>query len=299
VTEYLESIAAFVRVAREGSFSSAAREAGVSPSAVSKRITRLENQLGVALLRRTTRKVALTEVGQEFYDRCSQSLSGIQNAIDLMSRSRANPGGLLRVKVPQAFGRLHIAPEIPEFMRRFPDIQIELVFGPLERGLMEERLDVLVASADPPDINLSVQTLAAIERVTCAAPLYLERAGRPVTVDDLVRHNCLMFTGSDSDEDQWVLHEDKGVRRIRVCGSFRTNDAETIYMAVLAGLGVAHMPTFIVGPALASGQLVPLFRDAGGGRGANMKAYYPPPKNRLPKVTAFVDFLVDLFRARR
>lgn len=299
MTEDLESIAAFVRVVREGSFSAAARKMSVSPSAISKRIARLERDLGIALFNRTTRKLVLSDVGREFYDRCARSLTGIEEAVQLTSRMRGTPSGLLRVKVPQAFGRLHIAPAIPEFMARYPEVELDLTFGWLQSNLMDERIDVLVASTDPPDANIAVKTLASIERVTCGAPSYIARFGRPASVEELAKHNCLMFAGSGSVEDEWVLHEKKGVRRIKVAGTFRTNDAEAIYTAVLGGVGIAHMPTFVVGPSLASGKLVPLFRDAGSPKGATMKVYYPPAKHRLPKVEVFVDFLVSLFKSRR
>lgn len=295
----LESVAAFVRVVREGSFSAAARELGFSPSAVSKRIARLEGRLGIALLSRTTRKIALTDAGQEFFDTCALSLQGIQEAVELVSRFRTTPYGLLRVKVPQAFGRLHIAPSIPEFMACYPDIQLDISFGSHEQDFSDKRIDVLVASADPPNGNLAVRPLTPIERVTCAAPAYLERAGKPSKVSDLDHHNCLLFTGSHSVENEWVIYDDKGVQRQRVSGSFRTNDAEAIYMAVLAGVGIAHMPKFIIEPALASGTLIPLFRDRGGGTGASMKAYYLPAKYRLPKVKVFVDFLTEIIKTRR
>jgi DNA-binding transcriptional LysR family regulator len=299
VTDHIESIAAFVRVAREGSFSAAARKMGVSPSAISKRIARLESDLGVGLFNRTTRKLALSDVGRDFFDRCARSLSIIEEAVELTSSLRGVPSGLLRARVPQAFGRLHIAPALPEFMSRFPEIQLDMAFGRLEGNMMDERIDVLVASSDPPDANLTVKSIAPIERVTCVSPSYIDRFGRPAAVEDLARHNCLMFTGSGSVEDEWVLHEKKGVRRINVSGSYRTNDAEAIYMAVLAGVGIAHMPTYIAGPSLASGKLLSLFRDAGTRGGASMKVYYPPSKHRLPKVQVFLDFLVALFKTHQ
>ena len=291
----LESIAVFVRVVREGSFSAAARELSFSPSAISKRIARLEEGLGVSLLSRTTRKVALTEAGQAFFETCSRGLSAIEEAEETVSRFGREPHGLLRVKVPQAFGRLRIAPSIPDFIARYPRVQVDLLFGPLPGPFMDERIDVLVASAPPPNVNLSVKTLTPLERVTCAAPSYIARHGMPRELTDLARHNCLIFTASDSIENEWVLHDEHGVRHVKVAGNFRTNDAEAIYSAARAGVGVAHMPRFIVDPALASRELVSIFSDRGGGSGAAMRVYYALPKNRLPKVEVFVDFLVRLF----
>lgn len=292
----LTGVAVFVSVVKEGSFSAAARELGLTPSAVSKRIAGLEDGLGVSLLRRTTRMIALTEAGQEFFDICSRSLSAISDAEEMLSRHRSSPHGLLRIKAPQAFGRLHIAPAIPKFMARYPQIRVDLTLGTLAREFIEERIDICVASADPRDSNLTAKTLTPIERVTCAAPSYIERFGRPNSVSDLARHNCLIFSGSDSIENEWVLHEDEGLRRIKVSGNFRTNDAESLYLAVLAGVGLAHMPTFVIGPALASGKLVAIFRDKRKVSGACMSAYYPRAKHRLPKVRAFVDYLAGTFQ---
>lgn len=292
----LDSIAVFVSVVNEGSFSAAARNLGLTPSAVSKRIAGLEDGLGVSLLRRTTRRFALTEAGQEFFECCSRSLSAISDAEEMLSRFRSSPHGLLRIKAPQAFGRLHIAPAIPKFMAKYPQTRVDLTLGTLAREFIEERIDICVASADPRDADLSAKTLTPIERVTCAAPSYIERFGRPNSVNDLARHNCLIFAGSGSIENEWVLHDEGGIRRTKVSGSFRTNDAESLYLALLAGVGLAHMPTFIVGPALASGSLVSIFRDKHEVSGACMKAYFPRAKHRLPKVRAFVDYLVGTFR---
>jgi DNA-binding transcriptional LysR family regulator len=269
----LESIAVFVSVVNQGSFSAAARELSLTPSAVSKRIAGLEDGLGVSLLRRTTRMIALTEAGQEFFECCSRSLSAISDAEETLSRFTSSPHGLLRIKAPQAFGRLHIAPAIPEFMAQYPQIRVDLTLGPLARDFMEEKIDVCVASSNPRDANLVAKTLAPFERVTCAAQSYIERFGRPHSVNDLARHNCLIFAGSDSIENEWVLHGEGGVRRVKVSGNFRTNDAESLYLAVLAGVGLAHMPTFVIGAALASGRLIPIFRDKRNVSSAHMSAY--------------------------
>jgi DNA-binding transcriptional LysR family regulator len=240
--------------------------------------------------------IALTEAGQEFYDICSRSLSAISDAEETLSRYRSSPHGLLRIKAPQAFGRLHIAPAIPAFIARYPQIRIDLTLGSLAREFIEERIDVCVASADPRDANLTAKTLTPIERVTCAAPSYIKQFGRPNSVNDLARHNCLIFGGSDSAENEWVLHGEEGLRRIKVSGNFRTNDAESLCLAVLAGVGLAHMPTFVIGPALASGKLIAIFRDERKPSGARMSAYYPRAKHRLPKVRVFVDYLAGTFQ---
>jgi DNA-binding transcriptional LysR family regulator len=294
----LESIAVFVTVAKSASFSEAARELGFSPSAVSKRIARLEARLGVSLLSRTTRKVQLTEAGEEYFERCSGGLSTIAEADEVIARSGEMPQGMLRVRVPQAFGRLHIAPHIPAFLAKHQQISVDLRFGRLTGDQMEERIDVVIASSDPPNINLAVKKLAPFTRVTCAAPSYLARAGKPASVRDLSNHNCLMFTGSDSLENEWVLRGRGTIQRVRVAGRYRTNDAEAMHSAVLSGLGIAHLPTFLVGPDLSSGRLVPIFRDVNNSQSASMNVYFPPAKSSLPKIRVFVDFLVALFKRK-
>lgn len=294
----LESIAVFVTVAKSGNFSEAARELGVSPSAVSKRIARLETRLGVSLLSRTTRKVELTEAGQEYFERCSDGLTAIAAADDVVARIGEMPQGMLRVRVPQAFGRLHVAPHIPAFLAQHQQISLDLRFGRFSGEHTAERIDVFIASSDPPDVNLAVKKLTRITRVTCAAPSYIARAGKPDSVRDLSNHNCLMFSGSNTVENEWVLRGRGTIQRVRVAGRFRTNDAETMHSAVLSGLGIAHMPTFLVGPDLSSGRLVPIFQDANNSQSASMNVYFPRAKNSLPKIRVFVDFLVALFKGK-
>lgn len=294
----LESIAVFVTVAKSASFSEAARELGFTPSAVSKRVARLEARLGVSLFSRTTRKVQLTEAGEEYFERCSGGLNTIAEAGEVIARFGEMPQGMLRVRVPQAFGRLHIAPHIPAFLAKHQQISVDLRFGRLSGEQMEEGTDVYVASSDPPNVNLAVKVLTRITRVTCAAPSYITRAGKPASVRDLSNHDCLIFSGSDSSGNEWVLRGRGTIQRVRVAGRFRTNDAEAMHLAVLSGLGIAHVPTFLVGPDLSSGKLVPIFRDANNSHSATMKVYFPPAKNSLPKIRVFVDFLVALFKGK-
>ena len=292
----LESIAVFVSAVNKGSFSASARELGLTPSAVSKRISGLEDRLGVSLLRRTTRSISLTEAGQDFYDSCSRSLHIISDAEETLSRYTSLPHGLLRIKAPQAFGRLHIAPAIPAFMAQHPQIRVDLKLGPSARDFADDKIDICVASSSPRDTNLVSRTLAPFARVTCAAPSYIERFGLPNSARELATHNCLIFAGSDSVENEWTMHGEDGFRRIKVSGSFRTDDADSLFIAVLGGVGIGHMPTFVVGPALAAGSLVSIFQDQKGPSGACMRAYFPRAKNRLPKIRAFVDHLVGTFK---
>ena len=273
----LESVAIFVTVAKSGSFSEAARELGVSPSAVSKRIARLEAQLGVSLLRRTTRKIQLTEAGEEYFGRCSGGLATIAEADDVIARFGETPQGMLRVRVPQAFGRLHVAPHIPAFLAQHPQISIDLRFGRLGGEQTEERIDVVIASSDPPDVNLAVKALAQftqshVRRSVLYRARWKARVGSRSLKSQLPDVQWLEYRRG---RGKWVLRGRGTIQRVRVAGRFRTNDAETMHSAVLSGLGIAHMPTFLVGPDLTSGRLVPIFRDANNSQSASANVLFP------------------------
>jgi DNA-binding transcriptional LysR family regulator len=295
----LETIAVFVRVVEEKSFTAAGKALGVGPSAVSKKVARLENQLGVSLLNRTTRKLVLTNAGQELFERCLKVLTEMSEAEEAVQSLRKVPHGLMRVKVPQGFGPLHITPLIPKFLSSYPELKIDLTFGHWDKDAMEEQVDVIIASADPPNHNLASRTLMHFERVTCASPAYIRRNGKPKEHKDLAEHNCLIFADSPSTAPEWVYYTRDGVKRVRVSGNFRTNDSDAVYCAVLGGLGIAHMPAYVVADALVDGRLETIFRDSSsnGRYGAAMKVYYPPAKHRLPKIKAFIDFLVKSLRA--
>lgn len=298
----LDSVFAFVRAVAAGSFSAAARDLGVTPSAISKQVGKLEDRLGVILINRTSRKLTLTDAGSEFYQRCARSLADIEEAQEAVSHFTDAVRGPLRVNVPQGFGRLYVAPLLPEFLLRYPDVQIELLFGQLSKHVFDERIDVLIGSADPPVSSMIVRPLMNIDRVACAAPSYIARHGRPESIKDLADHNCLVITSTDSADHDWVFRTAAGRERVRVAGNFKTNNHEALHLAVLQGVGIAHVPTYIVGPALASGELVAIFEDVASpvDRALNdtMNAYYPQAKNRLLKVKTFVDFLVEKLTPR-
>lgn len=292
-----DSIYAFVRAVKAGTFSAAARELGVTPSAVTKKVAKLEQRLGVLLLQRTTRKFALTRIGREFYETCAEGLAALARAEDDIARARRTARGLLRVSVPQGFGRIHVAPLVPTLLARHPELHIALSFGRGPANFADTTLDIIVGSADPADTDLVVRKIMPFRRVTCATPDYLARHGAPRTRADLAGHNCLIFTDSDSVNDVWVYRKRGATERVRVSGNFQTDNLEAMNFAVMGGLGIAHMPTYIVGPALKSGALVEIFADDELGKSsACMNAYYARAKHRLPTVTAFVSCLAEHFR---
>lgn len=277
----LDDIAVFVQVVTNGGFTAAARTAGCTPSSVSKRVARLEDRLGIALLNQTTRKLALSAAGRAFYESCSTAMTEIDRALDTTKSLRKVRQGLLRVKVPQAYGKMHIAPLIPDFLSRYPHVGLEMVFVNFNQDVIENGIDVIISPADPANSNLTSRVLVPIERVTCAAPKCIERYGMPKSFEDLAAHNCLMFSDSTFPANEWVYHLRDGIERVKVTGNLVTNNGDAIVRAVLASIGIAHIPRFVVEGALTAGHLKIIFQDhvSNSRTRPMMKAYYAPAKH--------------------
>lgn len=298
----LAAVAVFAKVVECNSFTAAAQELRLTPSAVSKRVSRLEEHLGAQLLNRTTRRLSLTDVGAQFYQQCSRGLKEIAEAEDLVSEFRAEPRGLLRISVPQGFGRLHVAPIIPGFLARYPEVQVELIIGHLDANLFEEGLDLMIRSAPLTDINLAMRELAPMRRVVCATPGYFARHGVPATPRDLAKHNCLIFTDPQP-QYEWCFTGPKGDISVRVSGSFQSNQVDALYAALMGGVGIVYMPHYNLAKDIRSGRLKTIFEDWVGSHNPStvlamtMKAYYPRTKHPSPKVLAFIDFLAERIKA--
>jgi DNA-binding transcriptional LysR family regulator len=289
----LAGMAIFAHVVEERSFSAAARRLGLSKSMVSKEVTKLEHNLGARLLNRTTRKLSLTEIGAAFYESCARILQEAREAELLVGRLHAEPRGVLRLTAPVAFGTLHVAPALPQFLAQYPDVRIDLTIGDRQLDLADEGLDLAIRIARVLPENLVARRLAPINRVVCAAPAYFERHGTPRRPQDLSRHNCLVYTHANPDS-QWRFRSEEGEAVVTVKGNLTLNDDEALWQATLGGLGIALLPTFIVGNDLQSGRLqavltehVPTER--------NLHALYLPNRHLSAKVRVFIDFLVARF----
>ena len=291
----LTGMAIFARVVEERSFSAAARRLGLSKSMVSKEVTRLEQALGVRLLNRTTRKLSLTEIGAAFYEPCARILQEAHEAELLVGRLHAEPRGVLRLTAPVAFGTLHVAPALPEFLAQYPDVRIDLTIGDRNLDLAEEGLDLAIRIARVLPDNLVARRLAPINRVVCAAPAYFERHGMPRRPQDLARHNCLVYTHANPDS-QWRFRSENGEAVVAVKGNLTLNDDEALWQATLGGLGIALLPTFIVGNDLQSGRLQAVLTEHVPAE-RNLHALYLPNRHLSAKVRVFIDFLLARFAA--
>ncbi|QJR15837.1 HTH-type transcriptional regulator DmlR [Usitatibacter palustris] len=285
---------AFVRAVEVGGFSPAARELGLTPSAVSKLVTRLENRLGVRLLNRTTRSLALTPEGEAFLHRSQRILADIAEAEDEVARFRALPRGLLRVNVGFSFGLHQLAPALPEFLARHPDVQVELTMSDRVVDLIEDGADLGIRTGTLGDSSLIARHICDLERVICASPAYLKKHGTPKKPDDLLEHDCLRLAPFPA-LWRWPFDSPEGVRHVEVRGRVTATDAETLMRLAIAGAGIARMIDVVAGEAVREGKLVPILRDSHHVEAVPLSVVYPQGRHRSPKVAAMVEFLVERF----
>jgi DNA-binding transcriptional LysR family regulator len=289
--EDLERMAIFARVVEDKSFSAAAHRLNLSKSLVSKQVTQLERSIGARLLNRTTRALSVTEAGAIFYEYCARIVEELEEAKLAVSRLHTTPRGVLRVSAPVAFGRLHVASALPEFLAAHPELKIDMVTTDRFVDLAEEGYDVVVRIMGEPPPNVIARRLAPVNRRICATPEYFERHGVPQTPRDLEAHNCLTYTYFNP-LDPWRLRGPEGEISVRAKGDLRVNDDDALAEAVLRGLGIALLPTFIVGKDLQAGRLqsvlaeyVPLER--------HIYAIYLANRHLSTKVRAFIDYFVN------
>ena len=287
-------MAAFVRAVEKGGFSSAARDLGLTPSAISKLVTRMEDRLGVRLLNRTTRRLALTPEGEAFFHRTQRILADIEEAEAEVTRFRERPQGKLRVNVGHAFGAHQLVPALPEFLARYPDIEVEITMTDRVVDLMEEGADLGIRSGHLSDSSLIARKICDMERVICASPGYLGARGTPRKPGQLAEHECIVIANTPALR-RWPFLTANGVKSIEVNGRVTANNADTLLQLALMGAGIIRLADVIVGEAIASGRLVPVLADVHHAEALPLHAVYPQGRHRSPRVAALVDFLVEKF----
>jgi len=292
----LDGMAIFAKVVQAGSFTAAAATLGLSKSSVSKRISRLEDHLGARMLNRTTRRLNLTEVGAAYYQRCARILAEVEEAELAVTSLHAEPRGTIKVNAPVSFGIQHIAPAIPAFMERHPDLRVDIDLNDRMVDLIEEGYDVAVRILKLSDSTLIARNLAPFRRVVCASPGYWRRHPMPRTPQGLKGHNCLLYTYQQSQEE-WRFQGPQGAMAVKVSGNLRANNGNVLLAAALGGSGVCVLPAFIAGGDLRAGRLVAALRDF---EEADLSIYavYPHARHLSAKVRALVDFLALRFGPR-
>jgi DNA-binding transcriptional LysR family regulator len=289
----LNSLRAFVKVVEAASFSEAGRRLRLSRSAVSKYVADLEEDLGVQLLSRTTRRVTPTENGQAYFERALAILSDLDAADRSVTELQASPRGLLRVNAPMSFGTMQLGPAIAGFMQRYPELQIQLALSDEQVDPVQEGLDVTLRIAELESSSLIARKLMPIKRVVCASPRYLKQHGTPKHPRDLRNHTCLTY-GYLSTGNQWKLTGKDGDHFISPRWTLCANNAEVLRDSAVAGCGVALLPAFIAGAALNSGNLRTFLVDYHAPP-LSLYAIYPPTRHLAVKVRLFIDYLVETF----
>lgn len=291
----VSELAFFIQLIRSGSLAATARELNLTPPAVSKRLAHLEQRLGVRLLNRTTRSISLTSEGELYLLNAQRILGEIEEMERQVSSSRAAPKGLLRVNAPLGFGRAYVGPAVSSFVKRYPDVEVQLQLTDRPINLPNDAIDVAIRFGELPDSRLIARKIAANRRLLCASPAYLQAFGRPETPKDLMRHNCIVLRQNDAAFGVWRLSQGKQSESVKVRGSLSTNEGEVALNWALEGHGILMRAEWDLAKYLRSGRLEEVLAEYETPP-ADIYAVYLERLNLSAKVSFFVDHLRDVFQ---
>ena len=287
-----------VRVVKVGSFSAAARQLGVAPSSVSRRINELEEDLGARLFARTTRKLSLTEAGQLYYERATGIINDVDEAKLALSQLGA-PSGILRVTVPSGIGRELVASAVPAFLYKYPAIKIVLSMTDQMLDIVDAGIDVAIRVGRQQDSSFKARKIGESLRLVCASPEYLKKAGIPKTPADLEQHNCVTWRDHPG-HNIWTFRGPDGVSKARASGSFFAKSADALVAATVAGLGLSLLPDWNMAIELRQQQLCPVLTDYEASPAASpVYAVHAHQRQVPPKIRVFIDFLIETFAKAR
>jgi DNA-binding transcriptional LysR family regulator len=285
----------FVRIVETGNFSAVARQLGTTQPTISKQLTALEKQLQTRLLNRSTRSLSLTEAGATYYERCRRIIDEVHEAEGALGRLQSALTGTLHVNGSIALGQIFVAPLVLKFQRQYPGLAIELSLSDRYIDLVEEGVDVAVRVGRLADSNLVARRLGSTRRVLVATPAYLAAHGTPQRPEDLVHHSCLLYAYL-STGNEWAFNGPEGEIRVRVHGNFKANNGDVIRQALLANVGVAMSPDWLIHDKLESGEVVTLLPQFAPPP-LEISAVYPSGRHVSTKVRTFIEFLQNEFKA--
>jgi DNA-binding transcriptional LysR family regulator len=288
----LDAIQVFVRVIEKGSFSAVAKERGIGQPAVSKQISSLEDELGTELIHRTSRSIALTEPGRDFYESALRILDDFENATSRIGRGQTAPKGLIRVTVPPTFARLHMVSKLPAFFAAYPDIAIEIAESESPTTIIEDGFDLAIHSGELPDSTLIARRLGQTMIVLVATPQYLSRHGAPGSPEDLHHFRSVVFVERGSVQP-WSCGSGEDTKRVIPTGVFRTSDLEQMRMGVLEHIGIAQAPAWLFAAELREGTVVRLLTPFE--RTVPILAVRPASRRMSAKVRIFIEHLEKTF----
>jgi LysR family transcriptional activator of dmlA len=290
--DIVSELSFFVLLAKLGSLSATARELGITPPAVTKRLMLMEQRLGVRLLNRTTRRVSLTSEGETYLSQASRILGEIRDMEESVSSSRAAPRGLLRVNSTLGFGRTTIAPLVSAFAQRYPEVEVQLQLTDRALNLVEEGYDLGIRFGELPDTRLGARKIMSNRRFLCASPRYLAQNGVPQLPADLARQRCILHRQNDDAYSIWKLEKGRKSETVKVRGSLSSNDGDVVLGWALDGHGILLRSEWDLAKYLESGRLQVVLDDYTL-PSADLYAYYPSRQQQPAKVRAFIDFLVE------
>lgn len=294
----LLDLLAFSEVVKQGSLSLASKELGISTAVVSKRLKRLEEKLGTLLIVRSTRTLRITDEGNRYFKHCQHILDAVNDAENEIFYKNSRPTGKLKISVPSYFGQLHISPLLPEFLKKYPEVEISINFSDQLIDIIQGGYDLAIRIGNLKDSNLIYKKLATDQRIIVASPKYIEKFGKPKNPNELENHNGLIFS-NPVPFNLWTLFDSNNQKyEVKVSGNFETNDCHSLNKAVLAGLGIALRPKWDVCNLVEQGELVSLLPDYIAPSFAIQAVY--PSRNYLPhRVKVFNDLLERYFRNQR
>jgi DNA-binding transcriptional LysR family regulator len=302
--DYFAAVRAFINAAELLSFSKTAHEMAVKTSTISRYVSELEKDLGIALFNRSTRGLVLTEGGRLFREHAMIALQALDDARQVTSSLNLTPQGVLRVTMPSAFGRRHIVPHLPAFMTRYPDIDLDIVSTDETLNMIEVGIDVAIRIGVLPDSSLMAKRIAPHRRIVCGSPAYFQRSGMPHVPEDLTAHDTLRLSLLPDDKWSFTRVADAQVSpeqvqvQVELQGRLRADDSEAVLELAVAGCGLALLPTWLASKALREGHLqhvLPEWEARTGRAEPAVWAVYPPKKIVSSKVRAFVDFYAEMF----
>ena len=291
---YLDNIRTFVRVYELGSMSAAGRDLRISPAVTSSRIAQLEDHLGVRLFQRTTRNLTPTEQGKAFYSGACDVLDTVEAAEARVVNITENPRGSLYVAAPLGVGRRLIAPQVPDFLKEYPQVSVRMRLTDRKVDLTTEGLDLAIFLGQPEDSTLRIRKIADVDRVLCASPAYIAARGNPASGADLISqgHECLNLRFPGATEFQWRLITPEGPKRFRVSGRYEADDGEVLTDWALAGHGIVLKPIFEIADHLAAGRLVPVAEETPP-EPVQVACLYTHRRGQDPKTRLFMEFMID------
>lgn len=290
----LNSIEVFLKVSKLGNFSAAANSMGLSKAMVSRHVNNLENSLGVRLFNRTTRQIHLTEAGAAYRTRITQIMHDLEETESAISELNTEPRGILRLMAPNSFGSFHLARAIAGYKQRYTSVGVEAILSERQPDIIEDGVDLVIWVGRLEDSSLVAKKIAEARMVVCASPEYLMEKGTPHRPDELLNHNCLIYSGRPP-FGEWRFNVEKQLTKLKVKGDVRSNSGEALRIAAIQGAGLVQLPTYMIGLDIKSGRLKEVLSEFQP-PATPIHAIYPHRYHLSAKVRTFVDYLSEIYQ---